>query len=96
MNAGIQNLVVSLGLMQGTLFRVLVCISQLIRLLLFAVARKIPFEDPQVILYVRISYVVAQVLILGIYYYISAMVRVSQRRCGRVDIVCGRSRSRTI
>jgi hypothetical protein len=55
MNAGVQNLVVSLGLMQ--------------------VARKIPFEDPQVVLYVRIAYVAVQVIALGVYYYISATVK---------------------
>jgi len=55
MNAGVQNLVISLGLMQ--------------------VARKISFEDPQVVLYVRIAYVAVQVVALGICYYISAVVR---------------------
>ncbi|KAG6840282.1 hypothetical protein C0991_007770 [Blastosporella zonata] len=34
-------------------------------------ARKIPFEDPQVLTYVRIAYVVAQVIVLATYYYTS-------------------------
>jgi len=55
MNAGIQNLVISLGVMQ--------------------VARKVPFEDPEVLTYVRIGYVAAQVIILGVYYYISMAVK---------------------
>lgn len=37
-------------------------------------ARKIPFEDPQVLLYVRVAYVAVQVIILGTYYYVSMKV----------------------
>ncbi|KAF8236713.1 inorganic phosphate transport PHO88 [Tricholoma matsutake] len=55
MNAGVQNLVISLGAMQ--------------------LARKIPFEDPEVLNYVRIAYVAAQVIILGAYYYVSYAVK---------------------
>jgi len=55
MNAGIQNLVISLGLMQ--------------------VARKVPLDDPEVLNYVRIGYVTAQVIILSVYYYISMTVK---------------------
>jgi len=39
------------------------------------VARKIPFEDPQVLLYVRVAYVVVQVIILGTYYYVSMKIK---------------------
>lgn len=38
-------------------------------------ARKIPFEDPQVLTYVRIAYVVVQALVLGVYYFITLKVR---------------------
>lgn len=38
------------------------------------VARKIPFEDPEVLKYARIGYVVTQLTILGIYYYVSMVV----------------------
>lgn len=38
------------------------------------VARKIPFDDPDVLLYVRIGYVVTQTLCLIVYYYISQKV----------------------
>jgi hypothetical protein len=55
MNAGVQNLVISLAVMQ--------------------VARKIPFEDPDVLNYVRIGYVTAQVVILGVYYYVSTTIK---------------------
>jgi hypothetical protein len=40
----------------------------------FPVARKIPFDDPEVLNYVRIAYVTAQVIILGVYYYVSYAV----------------------
>ncbi|KAJ6561227.1 PHO88-related membrane protein [Mycena vulgaris] len=55
MNPAVQNLVISLGVMQ--------------------VARKIPFEDPDILNYVRIGYVVVQVVVLGIYYYISMAIK---------------------
>lgn len=54
MNGAVQNLAISLGVMQ--------------------LARKIPFENPQVLLSVRIGYVVTQVVVLGVYYYISSQV----------------------
>lgn len=37
-------------------------------------ARKVPFDDPDVLNYVRIGYVVSQVLILAVYYFISYKV----------------------
>ncbi|KAJ7695033.1 inorganic phosphate transporter [Mycena rosella] len=55
MNPAVQNLVISLGVMQ--------------------VARKIPFEDPDILNYVRIGYVTVQVVVLGIYYYISMAIK---------------------
>jgi len=39
------------------------------------VARKIPFDDPQVLLYARIGYVATQLSILGLYYYISMVIK---------------------
>jgi len=39
------------------------------------VARKIPFEDPQVLLYVRAAYVTVQLIILGTYYFVSLKVK---------------------
>jgi len=55
MNSGIQNLVISLGVMQ--------------------VARKIPFDEPDVLNYVRLGYVVSQVAILAVYYFISFKIK---------------------
>jgi len=55
MNAGIQNLVISLGVMQ--------------------VARKIPFDEPGVLNYVRIGYVVSQLAILAVYFFISYKIK---------------------
>ena len=42
-----------------------------------AVARKIPFEDPDVLFYVRVGYVLSQVIVLGAYYYVSLAVRIT-------------------
>ncbi|KAA1467291.1 inorganic phosphate transporter [Dentipellis sp. KUC8613] len=55
MNAPIQQLAISLGVMQ--------------------VARKIPFDDPEVLQYVRIGYVVSQLVILATYFYVSYKVK---------------------
>ena len=44
-----------------------------------AVARKIPFDNPDVLLYVRIGYVASQLLTLGVYYYMSVKVRAPLR-----------------
>ncbi|KAJ4001535.1 inorganic phosphate transporter [Lentinula boryana] len=38
-------------------------------------ARKIPFDDPEVLNYARIGYVVTQLTILGIYYYTSIIIK---------------------
>ena len=54
MNSAVQNLAISLGVMQ--------------------LARRIPFDNPQVLLAVRVAYVVTQVVVLGVYYYISTKV----------------------
>ncbi|KAI5476693.1 inorganic phosphate transporter [Pseudohyphozyma bogoriensis] len=42
---------------------------------LMQVARKIDFEDPQVLLYVRIAYVASQLISLGAYYYVSWVIK---------------------
>jgi len=55
MNAGVQNLVISLGVMQ--------------------LARKVPFDDPEVLNYVRLGYVVSQAIILGVYYFVSYKIK---------------------
>jgi len=38
-------------------------------------ARKIPFDDPLVLNYVRIGYVVSQIIMLGVYYYVSLAIK---------------------
>ena len=38
------------------------------------VSKKIPFDDPQVLLGVRILYVVSNLVILGIYLYIQTKI----------------------
>ena len=62
-----------------------------------AVARKIPFEDPDVLFYVRVGYVLSQVIVLGAYYYVSLAVRT--RVLSPAPISCffsRRSKRRTI
>ncbi|KAG5642251.1 hypothetical protein DXG03_003352 [Asterophora parasitica] len=39
------------------------------------VARKIPFDDPDVLNYVRIAYVTAQVIVLATYYLVSVKIK---------------------
>ena len=39
-----------------------------------SVARKIPFDNPQVLDYVRIAYVASQTIALAVYYYTSSKV----------------------
>lgn len=39
------------------------------------VSKRIPFEDPQVLLGVRILYVVSNLLIFGFYYYIGMKIK---------------------
>ncbi|KAG0705791.1 inorganic phosphate transporter [Suillus ampliporus] len=39
------------------------------------VARRIPFDDPEVLNYVRIGYVTSQVIIMGVYFFVSYKVR---------------------
>ncbi|KAI0750316.1 inorganic phosphate transporter [Daedaleopsis nitida] len=39
------------------------------------VARKIPFDDPQTLLYVRIAYVSVQAIVLGAYFYVGLQIK---------------------
>jgi len=39
------------------------------------VARRIPFDDPQVLNYVRAAYVTVQIIIFATYYYVSAKIK---------------------
>jgi hypothetical protein len=76
MNAPMQNLALSLGVMQRNQISLVsrflsdphTCHSD------FLVARKIPFDNPQVLDYVRIAYVASQGIALFVYYYTSSKV----------------------
>lgn len=48
------------------------------------VSKKIPFDDPQVLMGVRALYVVSNVLILGIYLYIQQQIN---KKKGMLDLV---------
>lgn len=79
-NPAVSNLILSLGAMQGT--------SSLNSVKNHsshnAVARKIPMEDPQVVNYLRIGYVSAQLISLAIYYFITLKVSLSWAICGDI------------
>ena len=47
------------------------------------VSKKIPFEDPTVLLGVRILYVVSNVIIFGIYYYMGMKIKQKRGRLHR-------------
>jgi len=38
-------------------------------------ARKVPFENPDILLAARVGYVVSQIIIVGVYLYISSMIK---------------------
>jgi len=46
-----------------------------ISLVVMQIARKIPFDDPEVLLYARIGYVSAQVIVLGAYFVCSSRIK---------------------
>ncbi|KAL5485920.1 PHO88 [Sanghuangporus weigelae] len=46
-----------------------------ISLVAMQLARKIPFDDPEVLNYVRIGYVSVQLLVLSAYYYVSMKIK---------------------
>lgn len=73
MNAGVQNILVSLGAMQSNYF-FFFCLSGLLISFLAPVARRIPFDDPVVLNYVRLGYVLSQVIIMGTYFFVSYKV----------------------
>jgi Phosphate transport (Pho88) len=75
MNSPLQSLAISLAVMQGT------CLSSTFHFSLsplhtchVTVARKVPFDDPQVLEYVRIGYIASQAIALVAYYYASSKV----------------------
>jgi len=73
MSSPVINLAVSLGAMQGLLYWVHIyypCSWT------SSVARRIPFEDPEILNYVRIAYVVSQVIVLSVYFYVSTAVSI--------------------
>lgn len=49
------------------------------------VSKKIPFEDPQVLLGVRVLYVVSNLIIFGIYFYMQMKINTKK---GTLDSLC--------
>ena len=81
MNAPMQSLAISLGVMQRNSIFLLYCPVLILTPHTchsdFIVARKIPFDNPQVLDYVRIAYVASQAFALLVYYHTSSKVRPS-------------------
>ena len=78
MNPAIQNLAISLGAMQGrrSLFiHVGHTSTNMSFIFLVLVARKIPFDDPVILNYVRAGYIASQIICIAVYLYISMKVR---------------------
>lgn len=73
MNAGVQNIMISLGAMQSTL-SALFGWNDPLNSLFVLVARRIPFDDPAILNYVRLGYVLSQLIILGTYFFVSYKV----------------------
>lgn len=45
------------------------------------VSKRIPFDDPQVLMGVRVLYVVSNLLIFGLYYYIGMKIKSKRGMC---------------
>lgn len=43
-------------------------------LVMMQVSKKIPFEDPNVLMAIRIAYVVSNLIIMGVYYYVQVQI----------------------
>ena len=73
MNAAASNLAISLVVMQSeeTVKSLAILVFDV---LFLQVARKIPFDDPEVLLYARIGYVSAQLIVLTAYFVCSSKV----------------------
>ena len=52
------------------------------------VSKKIPFDDPQVLMGVRILYVVSNLFILGLYYYVHTQIN---KKKGACDVPAGKT-----
>ncbi len=52
------------------------------------VSKKIPFDDPQVLMGVRALYIVSNVIILGIYFYIQYQINKKKGRPRNIVILC--------
>jgi hypothetical protein len=70
MSSAVQNLAVSLVALQSMYFAPVERSPSISS----PVARKIPFDDPVVLSYVRIGYVSVQAIILATYYWVSLTV----------------------
>ena len=75
MNAAASNLAISLVVMQSEK-NAISLVTLVFDVLFLQVARKIPFDDPEVLLYARIGYVSAQLIVLTAYFVCSSKVSI--------------------
>lgn len=75
MNAATSNLAISLLVMQGETTNAF-STSAFFDNVPPTVARKIPFDDPEVLLYARIGYVSAQFIVLAVYFVCASRVTI--------------------
>lgn len=55
------------------------------------VSKRVPFEDPQVLMGVRILYVVSNLIIFGIYYFIGMKIKAKRGMDGSLHCSCRRA-----
>lgn len=68
------------------------CSTNLVIVLgMMQLSKKIPFEDPQVLMGVRILYVVSNLFIFGLYFYVQTQIN---KKKGACDVPPGKTRKR--
>jgi hypothetical protein len=67
-----------------------ICSTNLVIVLgMMQLSKKIPFEDPQVLMGVRILYVVSNLFIFGVYFYVQTQIN---KKKGACDVPTGKTR----
>jgi hypothetical protein len=69
-----------------------ICSTNLVIVLgMMQLSKKIPFEDPQVLMGVRILYVVSNLFIFGVYFYVQTQIN---KKKGACDVPPGKTEKR--
>lgn len=70
----------ALVLTENTLTRLSLSTNLVIILGMMQLSKKIPFDDPQVLMYVRILYVATNIIIAGVYLYLQQQINKKKGR----------------